>query len=256
MEVFKRTNAAPFAPRKIPYKSTTIRIPKNDELLAREPRSSLLCTVCPQPGHLICSGCHVMRYCSGECQREDRPTHKFFCTSFDQFTDDKRPSPQHIRAILFPENKKKPCWTWVLRNDDRTAVSLSHMYERLPTDGLTKMTPVMYMSCTTKRVPQQWLFSVCLDQFSRGEHASSINQSVLNLGPPGHLQTYWGPNLVVGGTPELAPSAGFPEHPMIARLEDVSMNSTWFVIEAVMYGDHDSPCVVNVPRYPYKSLAG
>ncbi|KAH8767468.1 hypothetical protein F5883DRAFT_671071 [Diaporthe sp. PMI_573] len=254
MDVFKDTNAAPYSPCKVPFKSTTIRIPKNDELLARQPRSNLLCTVCPQPGNLICSGCHSMRYCSEACQREDRSTHKFFCRSFDQFSTDKRPSPQHIRAILFPENKKKPEWAWVLRNDDRTAVSLSHMYEGLPTDGLTDMTPIMYMSCTTKRVSQQWLFSLCLDQSSRGEHTSSINRSVLNLGPPGHLQTYWGPILVVAGLPELAPLPRYPDHPMRARLEDVSMNDTWFVIEAVLYGDHDSPCVVNVPRYPYPSL--
>lgn len=254
MDVFKNTNAAPYLPRNVPFKSTTIRIPKNDELLARQPRSSLLCTVCPQPGHLICSACQVMRYCSEACQREDISTHKFFCKSFDHFTDNKRPSPRHVRAILFPENRKKLQWTWVLRNDDGTAMSLSHMYEGLPTDGLTQMTPVMYMSCTTKRVPQQWLFSLCLDQLTRGENASSINQSVLNLGPPGHLHTYWGPILVVAGMPELAPSAEYPDYPMVARLKDVSMADTWFVIEAVLYGDHNSPCVVNVPRYPYKSI--
>lgn len=258
MNVFANTNAAPFTPSKTPYKSTTIRIPKNDALLARQPRSNLLCAVCDNPGHLKCSACHSMRYCSAECQQLDRNTHKIFCKSFERFTDDKRPSPQHIRAILFPEHKKKPEWKWVLSNEDRTAVCLSHMYERLNTDGLAELTPVMYMSCTIKRVAQHWLFSLTLKQSYQRKSTSVVNQSVMNLGPPGHLMLYWGPILVVGGMPEMAPSAQYPKHPMVNLMEDVTMNDTYFVIEAMLYGDHDSPCVVDVPRYSrsWKSLPG
>ncbi|KAG8158291.1 hypothetical protein KVR01_012052 [Diaporthe batatas] len=258
MDVFQNMSAAPLEPAKVPYKSTTIRIPKNDGLLARKPRDSLLCTVCDRPGHLKCSGCHSMRYCSVQCQKLDRNTHKFFCKSFARFTDDKRPSPHHVRAIVFPEHKTQPEWTWVLRNDDRTALCLSHMYERLDTDGLTEQMPVMYMSCTVKRVAPHWLFSLILSQSNERKWTSMINQSVLNLGPPGHLMLYWGPMLVVGGTPQMAPPDQHHEHPMINRLEDVTLDDTPFVIEAVLYGDHDSPCVVDVPRYSryWKSLPG
>lgn len=74
------------------------------------------------------------------------------------------------------------------------------------------------------------------------------------LSPPGWLMSYWGNLLIVGGVPEVAHSAQYPEHPIIASLEDVSMHDTWFVIEAVLYGDRNTPCVVDVARYPYKSL--
>lgn len=192
-----------------------------------------------------------MRYCSVECQHLDRNTHKFFCKSFERFTDDKRPSPQHIRAILFPEHKTKPEWKWVLRNEDRTAVCLSHMYERLPTDGLAERTPVMYMSCTLsiKRVAEHWIYCLTLDQSNPLKSTSVVNESVMKLGPPGHLMLYRGPILVVGGMPEMAPSTPDPQYPMINRLEDVTMNDTSFVIEGMLYGDHNSPCVVDVPRY-------
>lgn len=256
MDIFKNTQDAPYAPGKTPFKAARIRVWQNvcDETLSREPTSNTLCTVCPQPGHLICTGCRGTRYCSAECQRVDRPTHKIFCSAFDRYTSDKRPSPLHIRAILFPEDKKRPEWTWVLMREDRMAVALSHLYANLPTDGLTELTPVTYINYVTARVPQRWLTSLALCQESRGEHASSVNKSVLNLGPPGHLHTYWGPLLVVAGKLEpVTPADGLG---MTVRLEDVEMEDVWHVIEGIIYGDLDHPCVVNIPRYPHQSLPG
>lgn len=256
MDIFKNTQDAPYTLLKTPFKAARIRVPHSlcDEMLAREPTNNLLCTVCPQPGRLVCSGCRGARYCSAECQRLDRRTHKFFCSAFDRFMTDKRPSPLHVRAILFGEDKKRPEWTWVLVREDRTAIALTHLYANLPSDGCLKPTAVSYISYLTSRVPQRWLASLALCQESRGEHASSVNKSVLDLGPPGHLHTYWGPILVVAGKPDpVTPADGLG---MAVRMEDVEMQDIWHVIEAITYGDRDHPCVVNVPRYPHKSLPG
>lgn len=254
MDIFKNTHDAPYILGKTPFKAARIRVPQDvcNEMLSREPTSNLLCTVCPQPGHLICTGCRGTRYCSAECQKVDRPTHKAFCSSLASFSADRRPSPLHVRAILFPENKKKPEWTWALIRQDRTAVALSHLYASLPTNALTRETPVTYISYLTSRVPQRWLTSLALCQQNRGEHASSINKSVMSLGPPGHLQTYWGPLLVLAG--KLEPVTPADGRGMAVRMEDVQMEDVWHVIEGIIYGDRDHPCVVNVPRYPYKSL--
>lgn len=258
MEIFKTTQDAPFDPRKVPYKATRIRVPEFlcDDLLARKPTSEtkLLCTVCPQEGRLTCTGCHAARYCSAKCQKLDRPTHKSFCGSFSSFAADKRPSPLHIRAILFPEKQTKPEWTWVLTNEDGTAVDVSRLYENLPTDGLREEMAVTYLSHHASRVPQHWLTGLGLSQKSKGERASSINKSHMNMGPPGHLQTYWGPIVVVAGKPErVIPADGMG---MLVRVEDLEMEDVWPVIEAMIYGDQDHPCVVNVPRYPFKSIPG
>lgn len=182
----------------------------------------------------------------------DRPTHKYFCTSFDSFSDDKRPSPLHIRAILFPAEKDRPEWTWVRMTQDRTAIALSQLYEGLPTDGLTQKTPVMYFNSLTSRTPQHWITGLVRNHETRGEGASSINKSLLGLGPPGHLHTHWGPFLVVANKPNL------PSQPddrgLMALMEDVEMEDVWPVVEGFLYGDKKTPCVVNLPRCPHKYL--
>lgn len=182
----------------------------------------------------------------------DRSTHKYFCASFDSFSADKRPSPLHIRAILFPAEKDRPEWTWVLMTHDRTAIALPHLYEGLPTDGLTQQTPVMYFNLITSRAPQHWITGLTRNHLTRGEEASSINKSLLGLGPPGHLHTRWGPFLVVANKPDQASQPdgrGF-----VALMEDVEMEDVWPVVEGLLYGDKKTPCVVNLPRCPHKYL--
>ncbi|KAL1869638.1 hypothetical protein Daus18300_005493 [Diaporthe australafricana] len=229
-----------------------IRIIEPDhKFLQREPTSNLLCTCCPAPGALKCSGCHLARYCSPGCQRKDRATHAAFCKSFDDFTANKRPSPLHIRAILFPENKKAPEWTWVLMRDDRAAIALTHLYKGLPTDGLTHVTFAEHLSTRCRRVPQNWLTSLSRCQLTKGEHASSLNQSVLSLGNPAHVGTYRGPLLVVANKPDLTTK---DDRGIVALMEDVEMEDVAHVMDGLAYGSEHVPCVVNLPRYPRKTL--
>ena len=37
--------------------------------------------VCEKRGTMVCSGCHLVKYCSQRCQKEHWPTHKVFCKS-------------------------------------------------------------------------------------------------------------------------------------------------------------------------------
>lgn len=254
MDIFSNTNDAPFPPKTKPFKATRIRIPQDNRFLSCEPTSNNICTVCPQPTDLKCAGCGVARYRSKECQKMDRPTHKYFCASFESFSADERPSPLHIRAILFPAEKDRPEWTWVLMTQDRTAIALSHLYEGLPTDGLTEETPVMYFNSLASRTPQHWITGLVRNDKTRGEGSSSINKSMLGLGPLGHLHTNWGPFLVVANKPDLASQPD--DRGLIALMEDVEMEDVWPVVEGCLYGDKKSPCVVNLPRCPYKSLPG
>lgn len=254
MEIFSNTNDAPFPPKTKPLKATRIRIPQDNRFLSCKPTSNNICTVFPQPTDLKCAGCGVTRYCSKKCQKMDRPTHKYFCASFDSFSADKRPSLLHIRAILFPAEKDRPEWTWVLMTQDRTAIALPHLYEGLPTDGLTQRTPVMYFNSLTSRTPQHWITGLVRNHETRGEGVSSINKSLLGLGPPGQLHTYWGPFLVVANKPDLASQPD--DRGVVAFMEDMEMEDVWPVVEGCLYGDKKSPCVVNLSRCPYKSLPG
>ncbi|CAD0095820.1 unnamed protein product [Aureobasidium vineae] len=69
------------------------------------------CSVCAKPGK-ACSGCHNSFYCSPECQKEDRRTHRLLCKTFKAFDDDHRPTTTSKRAIHFPE-KGKCAFIWV-----------------------------------------------------------------------------------------------------------------------------------------------
>lgn len=237
------------------FQSTTIGF--RDGVTGNPPReltTKLLCAVCPKPGDLRCSVCGL-RYCSLHCQQLDRSTHKFFCKSLDQFTNDKRPSPHHIRAILFPEDKKNPEWTWILRSEDRVSFNVSHLHENLPTDVLSTVQTKMYRDKRTGRMSlmQHWLMKFTLSQSNRGiHHCTSVNKSALNLGPPGHLQTYWGPILVIAG--KQRPHSFGHQGGVLFLIEDLEMVDVWQVFQEMLYGDDKTPCVVNVPRYNFNTL--
>ena len=78
-----------------------------------DPPAVILCLSCNKLGINRCSGCSNARYCSAECQRNDWKQHKSVCAAFSTLTE--RPSPNHIRAILFPVDEDKPRFVWITR---------------------------------------------------------------------------------------------------------------------------------------------
>ena len=46
-------------------------------------------------------------------QANDWPIHKLVCTTFEDFSPDKRPSDRHKRAILFPQDGEQPHFFWL-----------------------------------------------------------------------------------------------------------------------------------------------
>ncbi|KAK4506239.1 hypothetical protein PRZ48_004204 [Zasmidium cellare] len=62
---------------------------------------------------MTCIGCKVTSYCGRDHQKDDWQLHKHFCKSFESFEDQHRPSQDHRRAILLPEEKAKPRFIWV-----------------------------------------------------------------------------------------------------------------------------------------------
>ena len=75
--------------------------------------SAMLCLSCNKPGVNRCSGCSNGRYCSAQCQKQDWKQHKAICGAFSTLTE--RPSPDYIRAMLFPVNEDKPNFVWIKR---------------------------------------------------------------------------------------------------------------------------------------------
>ncbi|KAI0965358.1 hypothetical protein F4678DRAFT_476640 [Xylaria arbuscula] len=75
--------------------------------------SSDACLVCSRPADLQCSRCEDVSYCSRTCQRDDHVTHKLLCASLSRFDMTNRPTENHIRAIIFPVDQKRPELIWI-----------------------------------------------------------------------------------------------------------------------------------------------
>ncbi|KAK5174261.1 uncharacterized protein LTR77_001341 [Saxophila tyrrhenica] len=71
------------------------------------------CTMCNKIGARLCKGCQSARYCSVSCQKKDWPTHKLLCATFFAFDNPSRPSKEHVRAIFFPVDDKRPTIVWL-----------------------------------------------------------------------------------------------------------------------------------------------
>ncbi|KAI9891948.1 MAG: hypothetical protein M1814_002142 [Vezdaea aestivalis] len=72
-----------------------------------------VCAVCNKAGTRSCKQFKGSRYCSMTCQKEEWPTHKLLCAVFPGFKSSSRPTDEHYRAILFPENDAKPRFIWL-----------------------------------------------------------------------------------------------------------------------------------------------
>ncbi|KAI0148048.1 hypothetical protein F4776DRAFT_294893 [Hypoxylon sp. NC0597] len=72
---------------------------------------SNICAVCWKEGGSACIRCKSCHYCSKECQKNDWKSHKLLCHLVA--AEPERPSPSHIRAIHFPDNKPTPELIWV-----------------------------------------------------------------------------------------------------------------------------------------------
>ncbi|KZM20196.1 uncharacterized protein EKO05_0001138 [Ascochyta rabiei] len=60
-----------------------------------------------------CKGCLEARYCSQDCQRTDWPVHKPVCEAYAEFSDVRRLSEYHKRALSFAEVDNLPRFVWL-----------------------------------------------------------------------------------------------------------------------------------------------
>lgn len=177
-----------------------------------------------------------------------------FCKSFNSFSASHRPSPLCIRGILFPEDKDKPEWTWIKISEDHCFIRAAHLYQGLPTNGMSRDVSTIFFTSLPMRGPKHWLMGLLRNQPTRGENASNINKSLLGLGPPGHLETHWGPMLVVSHISGQASSADGANPRTL--FQDVEMHDVWPTIGSLVYGIERNPCLVKGPRAPSESLPG
>ncbi|XXG94177.1 hypothetical protein Hte_000429 [Hypoxylon texense] len=69
------------------------------------------CAVCWKEDGKACASCKSCCYCSKECQKSDWKSHKLLCHAVAN--EEARPTPSHVRAIFFPEDKPTPELVWI-----------------------------------------------------------------------------------------------------------------------------------------------
>jgi hypothetical protein len=92
----------------VPKEHITTLLPRRQVHSQGKNKKNVLgcCRQCDQGQGMRCGKCHVVRYCSRECQREDWPTHRLFCdlqpvSMIGAGHDD-------VQALLLPESSDSP----------------------------------------------------------------------------------------------------------------------------------------------------
>lgn len=95
-----------------------------------------VCTICNDEAvdDQKCPDCRLAFYCSLECRQADEPIHKLLCASTSKF---KINEDDRVRAIMFPTDGRKPCFTWLeldltLNLEHQTVKSLMKLLSNHP----------------------------------------------------------------------------------------------------------------------------
>lgn len=154
------------------------------------------CVLCDKPGDKKCGQCNSAGYCSRECQVKDWPLHKFLCKGFADVADLKRPSTSHVRGILFPAGESHAKFVWVKQNVSQGKTSVK-------ADVHVGQYTTAYAFADLNRPLEEikrGSIGHGLIRFSQTTTADSnknINKSILFLGEPGRIATWFGNHLIL-----------------------------------------------------------
>lgn len=86
--------------------------------------------MCNITAKFCCTGCDSKNkiYCSKGCQKTDWPCHKLLCLTMKDFGDDTRPTKDHYRCILFPDDSFQPKFIWMCAGDHKASQEIVDEY--------------------------------------------------------------------------------------------------------------------------------
>ncbi|KAL1870300.1 hypothetical protein VTK73DRAFT_2675 [Phialemonium thermophilum] len=167
-----------------------------------DPSVATLCIICDKASSNICRVCGCAYYCSVDCQQSDWPVHRVFCSQLAAFTSEKRPSPEHFRAVYFPVDKTEPEFTWVrydrvhgaviVDHDDLDTIALNMGRITVPQSAgfaaLLDVSPVL--QC---RKLGHSIAITGVDRKALGTGPEWLNTSQASLGKPSLVRQWFGP---------------------------------------------------------------
>ncbi|RKU43804.1 hypothetical protein DL546_006097 [Coniochaeta pulveracea] len=173
-----------------------------------------LCQLCDEPASdQRCGNCRVALYCSRECQAKDHAMHKHICEDMNRFSEARRPSGLHFRAVLFPLYGEKPELIWVQHAKGSGTITVDHPdLDRFAQELGHETIPLHMTYCGF--MPYSLLFKdrkmdhgVAILSVKPNpvlEDPKYLNKTISDLGKPGLLDPVFGPLIQVSLTVEEA----------------------------------------------------
>ncbi|KAI1393043.1 uncharacterized protein F4822DRAFT_441731 [Hypoxylon trugodes] len=199
------------------------------------------CDACDSPEHdLFCDGCGEARYCSTTCQKENSAIHDIMCSSIQgHFKLSKRPSPSHVRAVVFPVKSSEPKFVWLdTENFEQDVIDFLCVERK----------DLLPPSDINGRIGHRWLhngiqiFHPDLDRDSNKKGIEEFNQSVAMLSRPGLIKFYYGPMFFCSF------KKGVEDRKMI--YEDITTKEFTAITDYFLAEQDPSSIITSVPRYP------
>ncbi|KAI1077937.1 hypothetical protein F5B20DRAFT_592371 [Whalleya microplaca] len=206
------------------------------------------CTYCDEPGKNICGQCRTARYCSRGCQAKDWPVHKLLCDTLVEFKNKNRPTPNHVRGIMFPAEESKPKYVWVEQFEEnsyffpvidrllgphaRYSNMVNDMNDMLEQAGHKNIGHGLVMIGLNEALIQN----------------VPINKSILSLGKPGQMRTWFGNHIIVGRAQNALGTRGL-------TVDDVDSRDFRHAVDFYQHYPLN-PCVINPERYTLPTLPG
>ncbi|KAK8044487.1 hypothetical protein PG993_004511 [Apiospora rasikravindrae] len=170
-----------------------------------DPEIRKRCAYCEQPGKNHCARCENALYCSRECQVKDHPLHKALCKTYGNFTDAKRPSESHVRAILFPATETQPKLVWIeqkVAQGKTTIYADKHLGRYRMAFNLTSVN--MNLQLIGRETIGHGL--VGLSESNCSAPGCLLNKSYMALGEPAHMMPRFGNMVFLATKPDPDPA--------------------------------------------------
>jgi hypothetical protein len=189
----------------------------------------------------------------------NRPLHKLLCTTYENFKDDKRPSDNHVRAILFPADgtRIKHLWLEQIRAADGVLYpKLKPHLEDIAASDLFDPNRLEYDDIHNQKKFPGFEVGHGLMIIGRTIFAPHpdlpINKSIMALGKVGQMKTRTGNHFVVAR--KLVPASKTNDH-QTTILADVNFRDFRHALD--YYQLHPTNlCVVNPERFKGPTMPG
>ncbi|KAI1183189.1 hypothetical protein F5B17DRAFT_148183 [Nemania serpens] len=203
------------------------------------------CTYCENPGRHLCTNCHEAFYCSEECEVKDWPVHELICS--DLFLTP-HPSPHHFAAILFPAEEVKPRLIWIeqhVENNYFLPIIDSWLGPSARCANMISDMNVPLEEAGHSTVGHGLVMIGINEKPLRGV---PVNQSILALGKPGQMKTWFGHQIIAARRPNDFRTRGI-------TLDDVNFRDFRHAVD--LFRNHPlNLCVMDPERYPFPVVQG